>query len=70
MKVGVFCLTLLLPILGVGRIQPDSDNSFKAVKIGTERNYYIIYAVRDNLKYKIVSKKEKGDCVKIKKNQA
>ena len=39
------------------------------VKISRKHDYYIIYAVKDNLKYKIVSKRTADDCSKIKTNR-
>jgi hypothetical protein len=45
------------------------DNLFEIVKLSRQHDYYIIYATKDNLKYKIVSKKTTDDCSKIRTHQ-
>lgn len=42
--------------------------NYKIYKIDSINNYYLIYAKKENLIYKIVSKKVNGDCEKLKIN--
>ena len=70
MKFILAFFILTLPTLVTEKPRSDEKGLFRVVKIQSIHDYYVIYASKDNLKYKIVSKKQSRDgCVKIRRNQ-
>ena len=69
MKIAIFYFAIILWTPWTERTEQLDDNLFMVVKISRKHDYNIIYAIKDNLKYKIVSKRTGDDCSKIKTNQ-
>ena len=69
MKIAILYFAITLWISGTERTEPLDDNLFLVVKISRKHDYHIIYAIKNNLKYKIVSKKITDDCTKIRASQ-
>ena len=68
MKFILAFVVLTLTTLVTEKPRSDEKGLFRVVKIQSIHDYYIIYASKDNLKYKIVSKKQSRDgCAKIQK---
>src|ERR1700741_1824673 len=70
MKFILAFVVLTLTTLVTEKPRSDEKGLFRVVKIQSIHDYYIIYASKENLKHKIVSKKQSRDgCAKFQKNQ-
>ena len=69
MKIFISYFIVMLTTLGIETHQSFDENLYTVVKISAQHDYHIIYALKDNLKYKIVSKETRDTCVKIRRNQ-
>lgn len=68
MKIAILYFAIIFSTSWTERPEQLDDDSFMVVKISRKHDYYIIYAIKDNEKYKIVSKKTADDCSKIRTN--
>jgi hypothetical protein len=62
---------MFLCLLLVGGISLAAQGQYRIQKIKSIRKYYVIYAVKNGLVYKIVSKKENASsCTRVKRNRS
>ncbi len=62
---------MFLCLLLVGSISLSARGQYRIQKIKSIRKYYVIYAVKDGVAYKIVSKKQnESSCIRVKRNRS